>query len=529
MDERIIDYLYNRHTNNYVYNPHKEMEDKKYFESLNLTTEQIIEHLREYINFYSIKFAQSYQSVIDENREDFEIIETLKDLFGDVFYTLDEYLTFKRMTECDFAYDEDDCYDETTTKCYGVPDYNFYDDNECFGVDEYNKAFDVASNIKLNDLFKVDLKIIEEGYYHHYGKSEYTQRIFSQFKKIIQFVNEKGTLNKLYGQRNWYNVDFDKLILDIYDFHKKNKSIFKLDQDYEITNERHFSSVSYESGFKEIKEKCSSLVNCGEIYETGADTGLKFDRYRPFLSSNKNKEIDIDKLIFCKNKLESLENDSPMPDANLDIYYITDDDYAEELKQDFVKVYKNFNSDEFRENQANIIVSDPRVWEDANKLNKVKCKLLGNKLIIGILTSVSSEIYYLTHIEVNNVLTDKSAFEIQYNIIPAGDTIRNRIQLLRLDNWEVEGKHKNISNTLNTATHIHLYNAFDLIRGKRNGNYDIAYNITGESTDFTVALETFLNVLCITDDLKKEIKSKVNLAMKKAKEKISHLTVEDEV
>lgn len=529
MDERVIDYLYNCHTNNYVYNQLKQEEDKEYFKSLNLTTEQLIEHLKEYVNMHTVKFAQSYQSIVDENQEDFNIIEDLKALFGDVFYTLQEYFEYRRAAELGSSYEEVGDFEETEI-IYGLPESNMYEDNECFGVDEYNKAFEIATSLKINDLFKVDLKTIEDGFFHYYGKNADSEEIFQQFKRIVQFINEKGTLNKLYGNKNWYNVNFDKLIFDIYDFHKKNKAIFKLNNRYEITNQRHFSSVSYESGFKEIKEKCCSLVKCGEIYTTDTETGLRFEKYRPFLSSNKNKDIDIDKLIFCKNKIEQLENDAQLPDENLDIHYITDDDYAEALEKDFIKTYKHFNSDEFRARQSNLIVCDPRIWTDTNKINKIKGKIEGDKLILGLLCSADNEVFYLIHIEINNIMANNSAYEIQYNIIPADDTLKNRIQLLRLDNWEVEGKHKNISNTLSTSTHIHLYNMFDLIRGKRNGSFDIAYNITEEGTTFNLALETFLSVLCVTEDFKKEVKTKVNAALKKAKEKrLTQLATIDEV
>ena len=50
-----------------------------------------------------------------------------------------------------------------------------------------------------------------------------------------------------------------------------------------------------------------------------------------------------------------------------------------------------------------------------------------------------------------------------------------------------------------------LGNEFDLLRGKSNGNYDIAYNLASKSTDFETALKTFLKILGFDESLQGKI------------------------
>ena len=93
---------------------------------------------------------------------------------------------------------------------------------------------------------------------------------------------------------------------------------------------------------------------------------------------------------------------------------------------------------------------------------------------------------------------------MQINLIPHGN-LQQRLQIMRLDNWEAKQMHKNISKTLTTKTHVHLYNEFDLLRGNTNGGFDIAYNLEGEGVDFETALKQFLKIL----DFDKSISKKV--------------------
>ena len=95
--------------------------------------------------------------------------------------------------------------------------------------------------------------------------------------------------------------------------------------------------------------------------------------------------------------------------------------------------------------------------------------------------------------------------------------------MLRLDNWDSEQPHKNVGNKLKTRTHIHIYNEFDLLRGKVNGNFDIAYNLNSKSTEFNTALETFLDILELDNDSRAEIYNSTMEALDNCKKSLETL------
>ena len=107
-----------------------------------------------------------------------------------------------------------------------------------------------------------------------------------------------------------------------------------------------------------------------------------------------------------------------------------------------------------------------------------------------------------------DVTNSKSTYELQLNILPQG-SIENRVQLVRFDNWAEEQTHKNLGNKLNTTTHIHLYNHLDLLRGKKNGAFDIVFNLTEDSTDFETALNVFVKFILQDEELQKKLIKKV--------------------
>ena len=78
---------------------------------------------------------------------------------------------------------------------------------------------------------------------------------------------------------------------------------------------------------------------------------------------------------------------------------------------------------------------------------------------------------------------------------------------------------KNIGNKLKTTTHIHLYNHFDLLRGKKNGGYDIAFNLEEDSTDFDVALKVFLKFVSSDEELYKELLKRISRVKSYAEER----------
>ena len=76
---------------------------------------------------------------------------------------------------------------------------------------------------------------------------------------------------------------------------------------------------------------------------------------------------------------------------------------------------------------------------------------------------------------------------------------------------------KNIAKKLATTTHIHLYNEFDLLRGKTNGAFDIAYNVGGDSTEFKESLKRFLQIMDLGEDISQKIYKSTMKALETAK------------
>ncbi|MBR4998996.1 MAG: hypothetical protein IKY10_03865, partial [Clostridia bacterium] len=148
------------------------------------------------------------------------------------------------------------------------------------------------------------------------------------------------------------------------------------------------------------------------------------------------------------------------------------------------------------------IICNPFLFGEKYKVQIAKKASIGNRMIMGYIIeandSYGTAFKYLIHINIADVNNPCSNYEIQLNVLPHG-RISNRLQLMRLDNWESEQPHKNIAKKIATTTHIHLYNEFDLLRGKINGNYDIAYNLEGKSTNFETSLKTFLEILDFDD------------------------------
>jgi len=125
----------------------------------------------------------------------------------------------------------------------------------------------------------------------------------------------------------------------------------------------------------------------------------------------------------------------------------------------------------------------------------------------------------LIHVNISDVTNDKSTYEIQLNILPEGE-LQHRIQLVRFDNWKDPQYHKNLGNKLQTTTHIHLYNPLDLLRGKKNGAFDIAFNISDKSTDFESALDTFVAMISNDEKLQSTINSIMMKSFNEAKRRV---------
>jgi hypothetical protein len=217
-----------------------------------------------------------------------------------------------------------------------------------------------------------------------------------------------------------------------------------------------------------------------------------------------------------------------MPDYNGFVDFTVDYLQHIDLMDNFKKLYsKKFDEISFRENQGNYICN-PDVFSANYSLEAAKRVLKDEKLMIGFIVACEDDLKYtknnyLIHIQINDITAPVSSYEMQLSIIPHGD-LNNRLQLIRLDNWRTEQPHKNIAKKLSTTTHIHLYNEFDLLRGKTNGAFDIAYNIDGESTEFEESLKTFLQIIDLGEDISEQIykytMKSLEAAKNKAEEKV---------
>ena len=355
----------------------------------------------------------------------------------------------------------------------------------------------VPKMLKPHDLFNINPKVIEDAV--ESDDDESIKEDYDKIKDLISYVKKNKILDKIYKDDSWHEIDFEKLIYSLYDY-IEDKNIFKTDM--EISGGLEFFL------FEKINANCSRMLT------------EKFDKFRPNLNSTKQIRTDFGKLIFCRNLLLYYQT-GIMPDVNGMADFSTADDEHMNLIDDFRALYsKSFDENEFKMKQGNFIC-DPEVYRNIYKLEDKKCVKVGDKLIAGFIVSCTDEfetvkIDYLVHVQLNDVNNSYSNYEMQINIVPHGD-LEYRLQLMRLDNWEHEQTHRNVAKKLATTTHIHIYNEFDILRGKTNGAYDIAYNIEGRSTEFESSLKTFLKILDLDKPVSKEIYETTLKALEKYK------------
>ena len=354
--------------------------------------------------------------------------------------------------------------------------------------------------LRPHDLFNMKTEFLDE------AVSKYGECYIDDYKKIkdlIVYVKKNKILSKLYKDNSWYDMDFEELMYNLYDY-IEDKSVFK--KDAAPTGHLEFFL------FEKIKENCRNMLKGS------------FDKFRPSLNSTKQIRADFAKLIFCKNLLMYFET-GIMPSYDGFIDFSVDSYEHIEMMDNFNKLYsKRFDEISFRENQGNFICN-PEVYSQNYALEGKKRVRIGNKLLCGFIVSCSDDLGYtkndyLIHIQINDVANSCSTYEMQISIVPHGD-FEHRLQLMRLDNWESEQSHRNIAKKLATRTHIHLYNEFDLLRGKTNGAFDIAYNVEGRHTTFEDSLKTFLRILDLDQDITKVIYASTIKALNDSKKAIS--------
>lgn len=384
-------------------------------------------------------------------------------------------------------------------------------------LDDYDKIENERTGIKyshrfvsMNDLFNFNFLTMQEAFAKYHEDVNISRQMFNKTIELLEFFKEKKSFQKVFGNNDWYNMPTNEVLLSLKDYHKQHVEKFNIGKIKDSFLKEMINRYSY-GFFEKIKNNCDIDF-------------VQFDKYRPGFISKHTMISEIDKLVFCKNLLEFYRTDLYV-DRNgyLDCCVDCIPDY---LVSKFRKLYNTkFDEKEFKSKQANIIFNPDFNYNYSKDFNKPHAILsmkniqTDNGLVIGIiLENYTGEIYYLLHIAIDDIHKNESSYEIQLNLLPQGD-IDKRIQLIRMDNYETQQAHKNLGGKrLDTTTHVHLYNHFDLLRGKQNGNYDISHNREGESTDFYSALNDFLGVMEIDVELHNEILKKIK-EIKKRREK----------
>lgn len=430
----------------------------------------LLENLKQYIEENSNKFPNGFSS--EENHiNEVEIISNLVHLFEDITYAVN----------------------------------NLLDDYE---LEHYSTI--TRENLFPVDMFKINPQLIKDAYKKYYNTeniiddcvSNISPETLEKFLKLLDFIKTNNSLNKIYKSFHWKHQPLEDVLKNLYDYHGKNslfhigeKEMFELDTYVD-------NDVSY---LKKIKDNCVKI------------SSINFDQYRPNYISKKGINSDIDKLTFCRNLLNFYKTEI-MPES-----YYNSLDFAlnkleeNELKSNLKKCYSTaFDLETLKTHQCNVIYNVDQPLKGPEKLVTHQSICKNNSLAVGFLLSTDSrfrdytnETYYLLHIYIEDITNPTCNYEIQLNILP-DSKISHRIQLIRLDNWNSLQTHKNLSKKLTTTTHIHLYNPLDLLRGKKNGSFDISFNTNSASTDFETSFKTFLDILDLDDSLYNTVSKTIN-------------------
>lgn len=459
MDTKKIDYLYS------VYNNENMLLAESVLKSAYMSKERdgggqvLIDNLKEYVTLNAQKLSSFFESDNTGKLTDDEVLSLVS-----IFEYLAEAV-------------EELCYQKLRTE---------------YSAKQIDDSFEGVSP---QQLFQIDINLIKEAYDKDCDEvqNNVSEDSLNDVLRIISYVKEKKSLTKVFGSNNWQNARLEDILYALYDYHKKNDDIFK------PTGEGipFLSEYEYASYFKIIKENCAE--NCSR----------NFERYRPSFISKKNLTPELKKLVFCKNLLEYYRTGVLVSKMGV-LTNSLDDYYGEkDLKHNFNLTYnKKYNYDEFKTKQGNYIFAPEYIGSEPESLISDKAVKKDDTLSIGFLLKSGCESYYLLHIFLKDYNNLDGTYEIQLNILP-DENIENRAQLIRFDNWETKQTHKNIAKKLNTSTHIHLYNHLDLLRGKTNGGFDIAYNIEDKNTNFVDALDLFFKIANFDFKLKDKLHRKV--------------------
>ena len=470
LDTKMIDELYDFYCDYHASLSYEKLLSAIYSSPKQGGGTKLIENLNKYIETYSQKVSSMYSSINKQNKE-FEQIESIVYAMENITIVVDYLLT----------------------------DYDAVD-NERTGRKHYHEE------IFPNDMFVINTELMKDGYKKYKNSVDLSEYEFNKTLEMIEFLRKEKSIKKVFGKTDWKNMSTNEILIALKDFHKEDQDKFEIKEPKNMIKE--MLELKNHCFFTKIKRYCENMF-------------VAYDKYRPTYVSLNSMMPEMDKLVFCEN-LKQLYEKGLFVDRNgaLDCrtYFLPN-----KIIEDFRKKYNTkFDEKAFKTTQANVIFNpdinfgDSRNYMQPTQLVNMKNIQTQKGLIIGaLLSNNTEEIYYLVHIKINDLHSDKCSYEIQLNLLPDGN-IDNRIQLMRIDNYATKQAHNNIGGKrLETTTHVHLYNQFDLMRGKKNGNYDISHNLENVGTDFNTALHSFFAVMDLDVSLYNEIKKKIDFIKKR--------------
>jgi len=500
MDTNVVDKLYKIYTENNSSIWFDVFKSALYGTRDGNEGERVIEEFTNFINEQAKTLPSYFKSQEKNSTENFDAdnfthvvddIAYIADLYIDDIKSGIEYDSISKELEKEFEEDNFNIYNET--------------DND---LDE--ELQETSSRV-----FSLYTELIKQSYEkYNYKVPGLTPKIVEQITNLISFVQEKKSLKRIYGDNNWKTIEPGKLFITLKDFHKNKPEIFKIDS-MELTSSDFQENCFFD---EYIYRLLNNRINISK---------MDFVEFRPSMISKSAIATDIKKLIFARNFIEFAKSGiMPSPDGYID--FLKDQYNEHEVIAEFKKIYRNsFDNKKFVDMQGNFIFNLDQYILDPERIEKVKGVIQGKSLSIGCLLSTTymhdtveyGKQYMLIHVNISDVTNDKSTYEIQLNILPEGE-LQHRIQLVRFDNWKDPQYHKNLGNKLQTTTHIHLYNPLDLLRGKKNGAFDIAFNISDKSTDFESALDTFVAMISNDEKLQSTINSIMMKSFNEAKRRV---------
>lgn len=311
----------------------------------------------------------------------------------------------------------------------------------------------------------------------------------NRFKLFTTIIAKKDLIKKTINENDYSQTGLISALLDKIKIEYKNR-------------EFPLKALEDDVGFK------------NKYFSMNLDKLTAFKPYDSKIISDKASFEIMEKIAFARNLYEYISTGIFVFKYSSELSPFPDEETKKQADDDLKYIYENFDEGKFLNMQKNVVFSPlfPHTYSDSVYSHAYSVE--GDTTHIGLLVTTKpfDELVFIS-MKISGS-GDSQRYEIQYNKL-LENKLENRVQMLRLDNYTQPGTHKNIGGTkLDTTTHIHIYNPLDVIRGKINGGYDIAYNIEQGSMPFSDALDIFSNIFNFNNSLKEDIKSTISNIMK---------------